>query len=53
MRYNVFYTLNGVKHHKVLEDENKSTYNIKRKLTKLGATDIKVKLLLNGTEGKL
>lgn len=53
MRYNVFYELNGTKHHKVLEEEKKNTYKIRKELTKLGAINIKIKPLSNGTEGSL
>lgn len=53
MRYNVFYELNGKKHHKVVTMEKKDTYKIKKEIANLGGINIKLKPLTNGTEGNL
>lgn len=53
MRYNVFYEINGKKYHKVVVQENKDTQKIRKDIASLGGTNIRVKLLTNGTEGRL
>jgi low affinity Fe/Cu permease len=53
MRYNLFYELNGKKHHKVITIEKKETQKIKKDIAKLGGINIKLKPLTNGTEGNL
>jgi hypothetical protein len=55
MRYNTYFTVDGVRKNKVYESESTDHEKIRKKLLKefKNATDIKIRQSINATEGKL
>jgi len=55
MRYNTYFTVDGVRKSKVYESESVDSEKIRKKILKdfKNATDIKIRQSINAAEGKL